>query len=78
LGFDDVWFGTIVLLNIEMAMVTPPFGMCLFVMKGVAPVDTSMGDIYRAVFPFLVCDLIVMIFILAVPGLALWLPKLVG
>jgi tripartite ATP-independent transporter DctM subunit len=78
LGFDDVWFGTIVLLNIEMAMVTPPFGMCLFVMKGVAPTDTTMGDIYRAVFPFLVCDLIVMILILAVPGLALWLPRLVG
>jgi tripartite ATP-independent transporter DctM subunit len=78
LGFDDVWFGTIVLLNIEMAMVSPPFGMCLFVMKGVAPTDTTMGDIYRAVFPFLLCDLIVMILILAVPELSLWLPKLLG
>lgn len=76
LGFNDVWFAAIVLLNIEMAMVTPPFGMCLFVMKGVAPPDTSMGDIYRAVLPFLLCDLIVMILIIAIPGLALWLPSL--
>jgi tripartite ATP-independent transporter DctM subunit len=76
LGFNDIWFATIVLLNIEMAMVTPPFGMCLFVMKGVAPPNTTMADIYKAVVPFLVCDLIVMILILTFPELALWLPGL--
>ena len=76
LGFNDVWFATLVLLNIEMAMVTPPFGMCLFVMKGVAPKDTTMGDIYRAVVPFLLCDTLVMILIFLIPSLALWLPGL--
>ncbi|MFH1489580.1 MAG: TRAP transporter large permease subunit [Pseudomonadota bacterium] len=76
LGFNDVWFAALVLLNIEMAMVTPPFGMCLFVMKGVAPKDTTMGDIYRAVVPFLLCDALVMILIFIIPGLALWLPGL--
>lgn len=76
LGFNDVWFATLVLLNIEMAMVTPPFGMCLFVMKGVAPRDTTMGDIYRAVVPFLLCDTLVMILIFLIPSLALWLPGL--
>jgi len=76
LGFNDVWFATIVLLNIELAMITPPFGMSLFVMKGVAPKDTTMGDIYLAAFPFIVCNLIVMAVIIAFPSLSLWLISL--
>ena len=76
LGFNTVWFATLVILNIEMAMVSPPFGLCLFVMKGVTSEDTSMTDIYLSVFPFLACDTIVMALIIAVPQLALWLPGL--
>ena len=76
LGFDTVWFATIVLLNIEMAMVSPPFGMCLFVMQGVTPENTKITDIYLSVVPFLLCDLIVMALILAFPTIALWLPSL--
>lgn len=55
---------------------TPPFGMVLFVMKGVSPPTTTMGDIYKAGLPFLVCDLLAMSLILLFPGLALFLPKL--
>lgn len=76
LGFDPVWFAVIFLLNIEMAGTSPPFGLGLFVMKGVAPPDTTMGDIYRAALPFLGCDLIAMVFIIAFPELTLWLPRL--
>jgi len=76
LGFDPVWFAVIVLLNVEMADVSPPFGLGLFVMKGVAPPDTTMGDIYKSVLPFLGCDLIAMIIIIVFPPLALWLPSL--
>lgn len=76
LGFDTVWFATLVILNIEMAMVSPPFGLCLFVMKGVTSKDTSMTDIYMSVFPFLACDAIVMALIIAIPQVALWLPGL--
>jgi len=78
LGFNPAWFATIILLNIEMAMTTPPFGMSLFVMKGVAPPDTTMGDIYRAALPFLGCDLIAMLLIIAFPEIALWLPGLMS
>jgi len=78
LGFNPVWFGAIMLLNMEMATRTPPFGLCLFVMKGVAPPDTTMGDIYRAALPFLGFDLIVMGLIIAFPMLALWLPMVMG
>jgi len=76
LGFNPVWFGVLFLLNLEMAATTPPFGLTLFVMKGVAPRDTTMGDIYRAGLPFLSCDAIVMALIIAFPIIALWLPGL--
>ncbi len=78
LGFDPVWFAVIFLLNIEMATTTPPFGMSLFVMKGVAPPDTTMGDIYRAGLPFLGCDVIVMALLIAFPVLTMWLLGLMG
>jgi tripartite ATP-independent transporter DctM subunit len=76
LGFDPVWFAVIFLLNIEMATTTPPFGLSLFVMKGVAPPDTTMGDVYKAGLPFLYCDLIAMALIIAFPVMAVWLPGL--
>ena len=76
LGWDPVWWGAIVCLNIEMGATTPPFGVCLFVMKGVAPPDTTMGDIYRAAIPFLICDLIIMALMMVFPQISLWLPGL--
>ena len=76
LGLPPMWFAVIMLLNMEMATTSPPFGLSLFVMKGVAPRDTTMGDIYRAALPFLGCDLIVMTAMILYPPLVLWLPGL--
>ena len=76
LGFNPVWFAVIFLLNIEMATTTPPFGLSLFVMKSVAPADTTMGDIFRAALPFLYCDAIAMVLLFAFPAVALWLPSI--
>ncbi len=76
LGFDPVWFAVIYLLNIEMATTTPPFGLSLFVMKSVAPPDTTMGDVYRGALPFLYCDMIAIALIIAFPLIALWLPDI--
>jgi tripartite ATP-independent transporter DctM subunit len=76
LGFDPLWFGTIMLINMEMATTTPPFGLVLFVMKGVAPPDTRMGDIYKAGLPFLLCDVVAMTLVMVFPSLALYLPSL--
>ena len=76
LGFDPVWFAIILLLNVEMATTSPPFGSGLYVMKGVSPPDTTMGDVYRAALPFLGCDLIAMALIIAFPQLVLWLPSI--
>jgi len=74
LGFNPIWFGLLMLINLEMAQTTPPFGTLLFVMKGVAPPGTTMGDIYKAGIPFLLCDLTAMALVIAFPILALWLP----
>lgn len=76
LAFNSLWFGAIMLLNMEMATTSPPFGLVLFVMKGVAPPGTTMGDIYKAGLPFLGCDAVAMALMMAFPGLVLWLPGL--
>ena len=76
LGFDPIWFAILMLLNLEMAMSTPPFGILLFVMKGSAPRGTKLGEIVLSAAPFLVCDLIVMITLIAFPSIVLFLPNL--
>ncbi len=76
LNYSPLWFGTVMLLNMEMATTSPPFGLVLFVMKSVAPKDTTMADIYKAALPFLACDLVAMAAIMTFPALVLWLPGL--
>ncbi|MBS0123709.1 TRAP transporter large permease [Thetidibacter halocola] len=76
MGFDPVWFGLIMLLGLEISFTTPPFGLLLFVMKGVAPPDTTMREIYTAAFPFIGCTLVLVVILVIFPGLALWLPGL--
>jgi len=76
LGFDPVWFGVLYLVNMQMAFCTPPFGYCLFLMKGVAPPDISMMDIYRSVWPFVGIQAIGLVILMLFPQLALWLPNL--
>jgi len=75
IGFDPLWFATMMLLNMEMAEITPPYGLSLFVMKGVAPPDTTMGDVYKAGIPFLGLQSVVMTLLILFPSLALWLPS---
>ena len=76
LGYDPIWFGVLMLINLEMALTTPPFGMLLFVMKGVAPIGTKMKAIYLAGLPFLICDLIALIIVLLVPETTTWLQEI--
>jgi tripartite ATP-independent transporter DctM subunit len=75
LGFEPVWFAVLMLINTEIAGISPPFGLNLFVIKGVAPKDTTMGDIYRASLPFLTLSLIAMAIIMVFPTIAMWLPS---
>ena len=77
LGYDPVWFGIIVLLAMEMSLTTPPFGLLLFLMQGVAPKGTTLGQVAWAATPYLSCDLLLMFLLLAFPALALFLPGLI-
>lgn len=78
LGFNAIWFAILLLIDLEMALTTPPFGMILFVMKGAAPPDTKITDIYKAAIPFLACDAVAITVIVLFPQIALWLPSVVG
>jgi len=77
-GFDLIWFGIIMLLALEMSGVTPPFGLNLFVMLGVAPRGTTMAEVARAGLPFLGCGLILFVMMVLEPRVALWLPSLMN
>lgn len=75
LSFDPVWFAVIMLLNIGMASVTPPFGLSLFLMKSLSP-GSTMVEIWRSVIFFIICDIIAMALMIAFPAIVLWLPNL--
>jgi len=74
-GFDPVWFGIVVLLAMEISLVTPPFGLLLFVMMGAAPQGTSLMTIVVAALPYIGCALVLLLLLILIPGLALWLPS---
>jgi len=76
LGFDPIWFAVLNMVNLSMANVTPPFGMVLFVMKGVAPKGTTMGEVYRSIVPYLIVDVLVMALMIIFPPMVTWLPSL--
>lgn len=78
LGFNLIWFGLFVLMTFEMAGTTPPFGLLLYVMLGVAPKGTTLYQVAASAFPFLVCDAILILLMVKWPMIALWLPGLMG
>lgn len=76
LKIDPIWFLTMVMINLGAGLLTPPFGMVLFTMKGVAPKDVTMGDIIASAIPYFIMNLIVIGLMLIFPSLVLWLPGL--
>ena len=76
LGFDPIWFGVIVVLVAEMGVITPPVGVNVFVIKGIAP-DIPLRVIFRGIIPFLGALIIVTIILLFIPQIATYLPNLV-
>ena len=76
LGLDPLWFGILFLLNMEIAPETPPFGMILFVMKGVSPKEVRMVDIWLATYPFTLLDIFALWLMIIFPAISLWLPNL--
>jgi tripartite ATP-independent transporter DctM subunit len=75
-GIDLIWLGVVYLITMEMAFLTPPFGLLLFVMKGIAPESVGIKTVYRAAMPFLAMMFTVLVLVLIFPGIGLWLPSL--
>ena len=76
LGFDTLWFGILFIVNMQMAFLTPPFGYNLFYLRGVAPKEVTMGDIYRSIIPFVGLQALGLALVMIFPKLALWLPSM--
>jgi len=74
LHLDPIWFGVLFIINMQLGYLTPPFGYCLFYMRGVAPPAIAITDIYRSILPFLAIQTCVLALVLFHPQLALWLP----
>lgn len=74
LGFDPIWFGVIAVIVIEMGMITPPVGLNVFVVRGVAG-DVPLATVFRGIWPFLIAMIIALLLIIAFPGIALFLPN---
>jgi len=74
LGFDPVWFAVIMTVNLEIGLVTPPVGLNLYIVKGIAP-DVPLSEVLWGVLPFVIIEVIVIIAVSAFPQLALWLPN---
>ncbi|XWN32454.1 MAG: TRAP transporter large permease [Devosia sp.] len=77
LGYDLIWFGIVVVVMTEISLITPPVGLNVFVLKTVLP-DVPLGSIFKGVVPFILADIVRVGLLLAIPGLALWLPSLMG
>jgi len=71
------WFAILVAVNLQTSFLTPPFGFALFYLKGVAPKEVKMQDIYKGIIPFVILQLIGLAIVIYFPNLALWLPSLV-
>jgi len=76
LGFDLVWYGVLYTITCQIAYMTPPFGYNLFLMRAMAPPEITLADIYRSIIPFVLVMMVGLALVMAVPGIAMWLPDL--
>lgn len=76
LGIDPIWYGILLMINLELALITPPVGMNLFVIKGIA--KATMGEIIRGILPYVMLLLAGLVIVLLVPQTATWLPIVAG
>ena len=77
-GVDPVWLAMLITINLQSSFLTPPFGWALFYLKGVAPPEVTIRDIYKGVVPFIGMQAITLALVFFYPQIALWLPKAIG
>jgi TRAP-type C4-dicarboxylate transport system permease large subunit len=76
-NIDVIWLMVLMLITMEISLLTPPFGLLLYVMKGIAPFDVSIIDVVKSALPFIAIEIAVLALLIAVPEVAIWLPKMV-
>jgi tripartite ATP-independent transporter DctM subunit len=76
-GFDPVWFGVVFAVNMQISFLTPPFGLAIFYLKGVAPPGITVLDLIKSIWPFILLQLLGLVLIMRFSQLALWLPRLI-
>ncbi len=76
LGVDLIWFGVLFVINMEIAAITPPVGLNLYVIKGISPPEVELGDVLRGTAPFILIEGIFLVIIMLFPQVALWLPNM--
>jgi len=76
LGYDTLWFAVISLINIQLGLISPPFGMDCFTMKAIAPTGVTLGDVFRSTMPFMLLGFLAMTLIMIFPQIGLFLPNL--
>jgi tripartite ATP-independent transporter DctM subunit len=77
-GVDPVWLAMLITVNLQSSFLTPPFGWALFYLKGVAPPEVTIKDIYKGVVPFIAMQAVTLALVFFYPQIALWLPKAIG
>jgi len=75
-GVDLLWFGVLILVSMEISFTTPPFGLLIYVMKGVAPQSITLRQVYMAALPFIALEIIVLGLLIGFPAIATWLPAI--
>ena len=77
MGFDPLWYGVLLGINLQTSFLTPPFGFALFYFRGVAPAQVTTGQIYRGIIPFVIIQIIGLMLVAFFPEVATWLPRFV-
>jgi TRAP-type mannitol/chloroaromatic compound transport system permease large subunit len=75
LGFDPVWLGIMIAINLQTSFLTPPLGYALFYLRSVAPPEVTTMQIYRGVIPFVMIQLLMLVLLAMFPAIATWLPN---
>jgi TRAP-type C4-dicarboxylate transport system permease large subunit len=75
LGINGIWFGIMVIKMTEVALITPPLGLNVYVVKGLAPEEIKLEDIFMGIMPFLLMDIVTLAIIFTFPGVVTWLPN---
>ncbi len=75
LGFNPLWFATLICVNLQMAFLTPPFGYSLFYLRGIAPPEMTIVHIYKGVIPFISLQWVGLVICIVFPNVVLWIPR---